>query len=221
MIFHPCENARFITNNVNVTFNWTGEFVGDITDYVNQLPAIKGKKLFVLYPSNQYIILESYNTTTHIIELIKRVYGMYSIPYNFCIYKKKQYIMYMYTPFVEIEYSALRKKKDEISEDERRIIFLHSILGVKGKTIKIVDPNDHNNCIITSNCKYSSIDYERNKLSSTCMDKFFGNYHQLYNTSLFFKDNSKIDYIRSLMSNENYWWFQEIEKRIEQLVQIT
>lgn len=214
LIFHPCENGRFITNTCENTFQWTGEYIGDVTSSLNQLPAMKSAKLFIISPANQYVILDKYDVKTHIINIIKRIYGMYMIPYNLCMYKKKQYFMYQYIPFTEIEYTAYRKKQETINDDERRVIFLHWILGVKGKIIRTT-------CGRTlSHCKYSTIDYIKNDLSSHCMDKFFSDYHHLYNTSLFFKNIDKINAIRNLMNESNYWWFQEIEKRINQLVNI-
>ena len=221
MIFNQNENIRFVKNKNENEFSWSGEYIGDITNLVNQIPAIKGNKLFFLYPADQYIIIKKYEPIVHIIEIIKRIYDFKIIPYNICTYKKKKYIMYLYVPFHEIEYTLNKKKQNEITEDERRIYFLYWILGIKGKILKIFihDPsNQYNNQIIVSNGKYSSIDYEKNKMTKGCMNKMFKNYQELYNTSLFFKNNEKIDLIRSLMSNENYWWFQEIEKRIEQIV---
>lgn len=216
LIFHPCENGRFITNIQEECFRWTGEYIGDVTSSLNQLPAMKSAKLYIISPANQYVVLEKYDVKTHIINLIKRIYGMFTIPYNLCLYKKKQYIMYQYIPFVEIEYTAFRKKQEDINDDERRIIFLHWILGVKGKMLRIVGGYN----ISLSHSKYSEIDYIKSNISSHTMDKFFGDYHSWYNTSLFFKDTDKINAIRNLMNESNYWWFQEIEKRINQLVNI-
>lgn len=224
MIFHPKENGIFVRNFNEHPFKWSGEYIGDITNLVNKIPAVKGRKLFYASPANQYVILEKYDTKTHIIEMIKRVLCMYSVPYNICTYKKKNYFMYLYVPFNEIEYSYGRKKKEDITEEERKIFFLHYILGVKGKTVRIYVSSENNgyngDFIVLSNGRYSNVDYDRNTISSNAINKFFGDYQTFYNTSLFFKDDLKIDMIRNLMSQENYWWFQEIEKRIEQLVSI-
>lgn len=225
MIFHPSENGRFVRNFCEHPFQWTGENIGDVTSFLNPIPAIKGNKLFFMNPANQYVILQKYDTLTHIIELIKRIYGMYMIPYNICIYKNKPHIMYSYTPFNEVEYSINRKKKEDITDDERKIFFFHWMLGIKGKTIKVYnyDPNSGYNgtYIIMSNRKYSSIDYEKNKMSNAAAKRFFGNYHILYNNASFFNDESKLSLIRELMNDTNYWWFQEIERRIKQHVKIT
>lgn len=216
LIFHPCENNRFVTNLQQVSFQWTGEYIGDVTECLNQLPAMKNTKLYFISPANQYVILEKYDPKTHIINMIKRIYGMKMIPYNLCIYKKKEYIMYQYMPFIELPYTAYRKKATEINEDERQVIFLHWILGVKGKMIRVV--GDYN--ITISHSKYSNVDYTKNDISSYTMDKFFGNYHTWYNTALFFKDIDKINSIRNIMNETNYWWFQEIDRRINQVVNI-
>lgn len=225
MIFHPSENGRFVRNFCERPFQWTGENIGDVTSFLNQIPAIKGNKLFFMNPANQYVILQKYDTLTHLIELIKRIYGMYMIPYNICIYKNKLHMMYSYTPFNEIEYSINKKKKEDITEDERKIFFFHWMLGVKGKTIKVynydINLGYNGTYIIMSNRKYSSIDYDKNKMSDSAAKKFFGNYHILYNTALFFNDETKLGIIRELMNTDNYWWFQEIERRIKQHVKIT
>lgn len=222
MIFDPIVNSRFIKNFSESTFQWTGDDIGDITNMLNSIPAIKGVKLFHLYPANQYVILKKYEPRLHMIELMKRFFGLNLIPYNLCTYRKKQYIMYLYVPFHEVEYNIRCKKKDEITDDERKIYFFHSILGIKGKMVKIYTTSTDGTIqpIILSNGNYSTIDYKKNEMTSFAMSKFFGNYHVLYNISLFFKDQEKVDGVRSLMTTENYWWFQEIEKRIEQIVPI-
>lgn len=222
LIFHPSENGRFITNFNQNAFQWTGEFIGDVTNNLNELPALRGTKLFFIFPACQYVILEKYDTKTHLIHLIKRIYEMNIIPYNLCIYKKKQYFMYQYAPFNEMNYTAFKKNKSEITDDERKIFFLHWILGVKGKTLAVTsyDSNLGNKILIISHGKYSGIDYERNKPSTAAMDKFFGEYYILHSISAFFKNEEKIESIRLLMSNNNYWWFQEIEKRILEVVNI-
>lgn len=225
MIFHPSETNRFVRIFCDRPFQWTGENIGDVTNFLNPVPAIKGNKLFYLNPTNQYVILKKYETLTHIIELIKRIYEMYIIPYNICTYKNKLYIMYCYTPLNEMEYSINKKKKDEITETERKIFFFHWMLGVKGKTVKIynydVTCGYNGTYIIVSNSKYSSIDYERNKLSDSAAKRFFGDYHILYNIAMFFNDETKLSAVRELINDDNYWWFQEIERRIKQHVKIT
>lgn len=215
MILKPHENIRLVKNFCEKHIQWSGEYIGDITNLVNQIPALKGNKLFYMYPINQYVILKKYEIVDHLIELIKYIFEMNIIPYNFCKYKKKTYIMYLYEPFKEFEINYAKTKKTEITDDHRKIYFLHWILGVKGKTLKIYS-DEHFTFFSTS--KYSKINYERNDMTKSAINKFFSNYQNLYQTSLFFKNQEKIDKIRNLMSADNYWWFQEIEKRIEQIV---
>lgn len=214
MIFHPNENLRFISNQSNIGFQWTGEFLGEIDHLVNQIPAMKGTKLFQLYPANQYVILTKYDTKTHIIELIKRIYGLYIIPYNLCIYKKKQYIMYLYIPFNEIQYSLHKKKKDEVSDDERIIFFFHWMLGVKGRAIQIYINGGGSNSIIISSGKYSSVNYQNTQLSQGAINKFFGTYHNFQDMAAKFNVVEKLDQIRALMNDSNFWWFEEFQNRI-------
>lgn len=225
MIFHPSENGRFIRNFYSTPFNWTGENIGDVTQYLNPIPAIKGNKLFLMTPVNQYVILQKYDVMTHLIEIMKRIFGLYGVPYNICIYKNKPQIMYMYTPFNEMEYSMVKKKKEDITDEERKIFFFHWMLGIKGKIIKIYpyDPilGYNGNYIIASNRKYSSINYEANRLSDASASKFFGNYHVMYNTAVFFNSPEKLGLIRQYMNDQNDWWYQEIERRIKQYVSIS
>ena len=111
MIFHPSENGRFVKKTSDQCFQWTGEFIGEVSSMLNEIPAIKGNKLYYLSPVNQYVILQRYDTKTHIIELIKRIYSLPMIPYNLCYFNNKKYIMYSYTPFNEIEYILWQRKK--------------------------------------------------------------------------------------------------------------
>ena len=225
MIFHPSENIRFIHNFQEYPFNWTGDNIGDVTDYLNPIPALKGNKLFYMYHANQYVILQKYDVLTHLVELMKRIFGMNLVPYNLCIYKNKSHIMYLYIPFNEIEYSMIKKKKEDITDEERRIFFFHWMLGIKGKIIKVYVNNSLNGSdgsyIIASNRKYTCINYEVNKLSDSAAKKFFGNYHTMFNTAAFFNDSEKLGTIREYMNYENDWWYQEIERRIKQHVSIT
>lgn len=214
MIFCPSENTRFIKRQTDTVFQWTGEFVGEVDCVINQIPAMKGTKLFQLYPVNQYVILQQYDTRTHIIELIKRIYGMNIIPYNLCIYKKKKHIMYLYVPFNEIQYSLHKKKKDEVSESERIVFFFHWMLGVKGKAVQVYINGTGSNSIVISCGKYSTIDYNKTQLSQGSISKFFGTYHGFQNMASKFNDNNKLDQIRALMTDVNYWWFDAIQNRI-------
>lgn len=214
MIFSPSENNRFIKRQSNTGFQWTGEFVGEVDSLINQIPAMKGTKLFQLYPVNQYVILQRYDTRTHIIELIKRIYGMNIIPYNLCKYKKKDYIMYLYVPFNEIHYSLYGKKKDEVSDNERIVFFFHWILGVKGKAVQVYINGTGSNSIVISTGKYSTVDYASTQLTQGSINKFFGTYHVFQNMATRFNDTTKLDQIRALMTNVNYWWFDAIQDRI-------
>lgn len=225
MIFHPSENGRFIRNFCECPFNWTGENIGDVTGYLNSIPALKGNKLFFMHPANQYVILQKYDVLTHLVELMKRIFGMNLVPYNICVYKNKPHIMYLYIPFNEMEYSMVRKKKEDITDEERKIFFFHWMLGVKGKIIKVYVHNSKQgydgSYIIASNRKYSSINYDANKLSDAAARKFYGNYQTMFNTAAFFNDSEKLGIIREYMNYENDWWYQEIERRIKQYVSIT
>ena len=217
LIFDPTYSVLFVKNNTNRIFEWTGEFIGDITNFTNKIPAMKGKNLFFFHPSNQYVILEKYETSTHIIEMIKRIYEFNMIPYNICLYRKKYYFMYQYIPFTEYEYSPNKKKKVDINDQERKIYILHWLLGVKGKVSRITI----NDCYITiSKGKYTKINYIKNDVSNASLQRYFIDYHHLYNIVSLFKDDLKLDKMRSLFSLENYWWFQEIEKRMERIVEI-
>jgi hypothetical protein len=214
MIFSPNENGRFIKRQTDTVFQWTGDFVGEIDYLINQIPAIKGTKLFQLYPANQYVILQRYDTRTHIIELIKRIYGLNIIPYNLCIYKKKKHIMYLYVPFNEIQYSLYKTKKDEVSDSERIIFFLHWMLGVKGKAVQVYINGTGSNSIIISCGKYSTVNYSNTQLTQGAINKFFGTYHTFQNMAAKFNDITKMDQVRALMTNDNYWWFEAIQDRI-------
>lgn len=214
MIFCPESNIRFIKNQTNIGFQWTGEFIGEVDSLINQIPAIKGIKLFQLYPINQYVILQPYDTRTHIIELIKRIYELNIIPYNLCTYKKKNYIMYMYVPFNEIQHSLYKKKKEEISDNERIIFFFHWMLGVKGKTVQVYLNGQCSNSIIISIGKYSPINYANTELTQFIINKFFGTYHTFQNMALKFNNNDKLDKVRALMTESNFWWFESIQNRI-------
>lgn len=224
MIFNPSENGRFIRNFNDFPFNWTGENIGDVTECLNQIPALKGNKLFYMYQTKQYVILQKYDTLTHLVEIMKRIFGLKIVPYNICIYKKKPYIMYSYIPFNEVNYNMHKLKKEQITDEERKIFFFHWMLGIKGKVIKVYTTNKENNYdgsyIVISNRKYSSINYETNKLSNAAAKKFFGSYQNLYNTALFFNDEEKLGLIRLYMNYENDWWFQEIERRLKQNISI-
>ena len=211
MIFHPSENSKFIINNGHLDVNWNGEFIGEVSNFLNKLPSVRGTKLFVMYPSNRYVVLQKYDTKTHIIELIKRIYEMPMIPYVLCKFKNKDYIMYQYIPFNEIQYTLWKKKKDEITDEERVIFFLHWMLGVRGKFISAYHKDRY---ITLSNGKYSNIDYEKTEMKPATINKFFGTYRNFQRVALFFNDDEKMDAIRSLMTTENYWWFQEIQRRV-------
>lgn len=225
MIFHPSENGRFIRNFQEFPFSWSGDNIGDVTNYLNPIPALKGNKLFFMNYANQYVVLQKYDVLTHLIEIMKRIFEMNLVPYNICIYKNKPHIMYLYVPFNEMEYSIGKKKKEDIVDDERRIFFFHWMLGVKGKTIKVYVHNNLNgydgSYIIISNRKYSCVNYETNKLSDSAAKKFFGDYQTMFNTASFFNSSEKLGSIREYMNYENDWWYQEIERRIKQHVNIT
>lgn len=214
MIFHPYENNRFIKNHCESQFQWTGEFIGEVSGILNEIPALKGNKLYYLSPANQYVMLQRYDVKTHTIELIKRIYGLPMIPYNLCLFKNKQYIMYSYTPFNEIEYSLWRKKKEEITDGERYLFFFHWMLGVKGKIVRAHVDMFTGGSVIMSSGKYSAIDFVGTDMTQTKINKFFGDYRTFQNTGMFFNRLDKIDEIRNIISQQNYWWFQEIEKRI-------
>lgn len=214
MIFHPSENWRFVKKTNDCSFSWSGEFIGEVSELLNEIPAIKGNKLYYLSPANQYVILQRYDTKTHIIELIKRIYGLPMIPYNLCHFKNKQYIMYSYTPFNEIEYTLWKRKKDEITDSERLLFFFHWMLGVNGKIVRAYIDGHSGGSVTMSNGKYSPIDYKNTDMTQAKINKYFGTYRNFQNTSIFFNRLEKIDTIRSLMTYENYWWFQEIEFRI-------
>uniref|UniRef100_A0A6C0BEE0 Uncharacterized protein n=1 Tax=viral metagenome TaxID=1070528 RepID=A0A6C0BEE0_9ZZZZ len=218
LIFDPNFSVLFVKNSSTKVFEWNGEFIGDITALINKIPAMKGRNLFYFYPMNQYFILQKYDPTTHIIEMIKRIYGFHMIPYNTCIYRKKSYFMYQYVPFNELEYSPYKKKSVDIIDDERKIYILHWLLGVKGKFSRIMISNSEH--IFISKGKYTSINYEKNDVSSASLKRFFVDYTHLYNIVSTFREDIKIDKMRSLFTLENYWWFQEIEKRMERIVNI-
>lgn len=218
MIFKPHENMRFVVNFKDTPFTWSGENIGDVTEVLNVVPAVKGNKLFYMSPANQYVILRKYDGITHTIELLKRIFEMKLVPYNLCFYKKKSYIMYLYAPFNEIEYSFLRKKSLEITNDEKKIFFFHWLLGVKGKTLKVFT-ND-GGYVILSNGRYSDINYIKNNINDRNISKIFGDYQQLYNISEPFKDENKINSMYTLMYENNNWWFQEIKKRLDDIVVI-
>lgn len=214
MIFHPSENGRFIKKTAENSFYWTGEFIGEVSGMLNEIPSVKGNKLYYLSPANQYVILQKYDTKTHIIELIKRIYELPMIPYNLCYFKNKQYIMYSYTPFNEIEYTLWQRKKEEITDGERLLFFFHWMLGIKGKVIRAYTDCYSGGSVIMSNGKYSVIDYNNTDMTQAKINKYFGTYRSFQNTAMFFNRLEKIDAIRSVMNHENYWWFQEIERRI-------
>lgn len=215
MIFHPSENGRFIKSQADGYFQWTGDFIGEVSGILNAIPAVKGNKLYYLSPANQYVTLQKYDTKTHIIELIKRIYGLPMIPYNLCHFKNKKYIMYSYTPFNEIEYTLWQRKKNEINDVERRIFFFHWMLGVKGKIVRAYINGHSGDSVTMSNGKYSTIDYIATDMTQAKINKYFDNYRNFQNIGMFFNSIEKIDAIRGLMSQENYWWFQEMEKRIK------
>lgn len=215
MIFHPNENGRFINFNSGINFTWNGEHIGEISPFISKIPAVKGNNLFYVNGINQYVILKIYNPRTHIIEMIKRVYELPMIPYNICTYKGRTYIVYSYKPFNEIEYSLWRKKKEDITDAERIIFFFHWILGVKGKIVRAYLNGTSGDSVVMSNGSYSEIDYNKNEISQAKIMKYFGDYKVFQNVGSFFYDDLKIDRIRDIVSQQNYWWFQEIESRIK------
>lgn len=214
MIFHPSENGRFVKSQSSLPFIWNGEFIGEVSGMLNSIPAVKGNKLYYLSPANQYVILQRYDVKTHIIELVKRIYGLPMIPYNLCYFKNKQYIMYSYTPFNEIEYTLWQRKKEEINDSERLLFFFHWMLGIRGKIVRAYMDGHSGGSVIMSNGKYSAIDYSGTDMTQAKINKYFGTYRNFQNTGMYFNRADKIDAIRSLMTCENYWWFQEIDKRI-------
>lgn len=220
MIFDPNYSVCFVKNTVDSYFEWTGNFIGDLTKSLNKVPALKRKNLFYLYPTQQYVILEKYDTKTHIVELIKQIYKLNMIPYNLCIYKKRHYFMYRYIPFSQTEYSPNKKKIDQINDDERKIFVLHWILGIKGKYTRIDIPSDKNNImgnITISKGKYTDINYEKNDFSSAAIHRYFYGLDHLKSIISEFKNEDDLEKIRCLFSQENYWWYQEIEKRLERM----
>lgn len=219
LIFDPNHSVFFAKNTVDRYFQWTGDYIGDATNVVNRIPALKGKPLFYLHPTQQYVILQKYDTKTHIIEKIKQIYGMNMIPYNICTYKKRQYFMYRYIPYTQKEYSPNRKKINFITDDERKVFTLHWILGVKGKYLQISYENQDMNSQITtftiSKGKYSDINYEKNDFSSAAIHRYFHNLDHFKSFITEFKNEDDLEKIQCLFSQENYWWYQEIEKRLE------
>ncbi len=215
MIFHPCENGRFVNSNIGTFFNWTGDYIGEISGFISKIPAVKGNNLYFVNGLNQYVILKKYNTRTHIIEMIKRIYQLPIIPYNLCNYKNRAYFVYLYTPFNEIEYTLWKRKKDEITDGERIIFFLHWILGVRGKIVRAYINGSNSDSIILSNGSYSEIDYSKNDITQAKISRYFDSYTVFQSVGSFFYDEVKIQYIRDLMNDQNYWWFQEIERRIK------
>jgi hypothetical protein len=123
--------------------------------------------------------------------------------------------MYSYTPFNEIEYTLWQRKKEEITDSERVIFFFHWMLGVKGKVVRAYMDGHGGGSVTLSNGKYSAIDFNKNDMSQAKINKYFDNYRSFQNTGMLFNVTEKIDSIRLLMTHENYWWFQEIERRIK------
>ncbi len=212
LIFDPNYSVCFVKNTADRYFDWTGNYVGDLTDFLNKIPALKGKNLFYLHPTKQYVILEKYDTKTHIVEMVKQIYGMNMIPYNLCTYKKRHYFMYRYIPLTQTEYSPNKKKLDQITNDERMIFVLHWILGIKGKYVRI---EDNNLKIVLSKGKYSDINYEKNDFSSASIHRYFYSLDHFKSVINEFRDEDDLEKIQCLFSQQNYWWYQEIEKRLE------
>lgn len=211
LIFDPNYSMFFSSNFTQGSIQWTGDDIGDVTNILNKVPALKGKNMFCIQPSNQHILLEKYTTHTHIIETIKRIYQMDMIPYNICTYKKKKYIMYQYIPFNEYEYNPTKKKQFSINEIEKKLIAFHWILGVKGK---IVLARSSNGDVIMSKSKYSNVNYLANDIKPNILRKVFGDYNNFISYVNLFFDSNKLALISEVFSHETYKWFYEIKERI-------
>jgi len=215
LIFNPEYSSFFTKNCASLYLTLNGEYIGDITHQVNKIPSMKNTNLFYSGPSNQYVILQKYDIGTHIIECIKQIYNFNIVPYNICIYKNKKYILYDYIPFTQQEYSLNKKKYVEVTDQERRIFLLHWLLGIKGK---ISNYNMNGINIVFSKGKYSKVDYDKNAMSNASLYRFFLDHDHLYIMLQFFKDDEKLNKIRLLFSDENYWWYQQIENKLESIV---
>jgi hypothetical protein len=207
LIFSPIHNEIFVKNYHSTKIAWNdGSHIGDIDKIVNPIPAKKGKKIFYLYPSNQYVILEKYNIITHYVEIIKSIYNLYSIPFNICTYKKKEYICYKYVPFCQFN-QKLNKKI--ITNDERIIHIFHWIIGMKGKISKIVTTSGD---IYISKGSY----IETNVFSKLQMKRCFSDFKFFNDTLSIFKDEKKLYKVRNLLEDKNYSWFYDINKRLNE-----
>lgn len=210
LIFQPIINNTFIKNYCSGYLTWNGGYIDEIKNYVNKIPAKLNKKLFLISPANQFITLEPYTFINHYIECIKVIFGLNCIPYNICLYKGIQYIMYSSQPEFEFTYSLLTKN-GPISDCEKRNYLFHWILGVRGKFMCLKNGDQY---IYYSRANYGNINSKRNNLSKNAIKRIFGNVDEIRRILHSFIDEEKIYNLRCLLEVKNYEWFYSINTRI-------
>lgn len=214
LIFHTSCNNMFIKTQCGFMIRWNGEFIGEIKDFANKIPALKGKRLFLLYPANQYISLEPYTFINHYVECIKVILGMNSLPFNTCTYKNKQYIVYDSYPEYDTIYCLSKKNSNDINDEERKIYLFHWLLGLRGKFMCRRTTDGY---IYYSRSGYGNFNPKRNDISKAAIKKLFGGingYDEIKRVLLLFLTRDRIYNLRCFLETHNYEWFYNINQRI-------
>lgn len=211
LVFHPSCNDMFIKNYCESKFVWNGSDIGEISSFVNRIPALKSKKIFYLFPAQQYISLEPYTVLNHYIECIKPIFGIRQIPFNICTYKSRKYIMYVSYPEYETIYSLMKKKPHEITDEERKIYLFHWILGVRGKYMRVRTTSGY---FYFSRASYGSVNLKRNDISKSAVRLLFGTLDVVRRNFNDYINEDNIYKLRCLLETHNYNWFYDINSRI-------
>lgn len=214
LIFHTSCNNMFIKNQCGFMIIWNGEFIGEIKDYANKIPALQRKKLFLIYPANQYISLEPYTFINHYVECIKVILGMNCLPFNTCTYKGKQYIMYESYPEYDTIYSFSQKNSALITDEERKIYLFHWILGLRGKYMYRRTSNGY---YYYSRSSYGNFNPKRNEISKAAIKKIFGGvngFDEIRRVLMLFLTKERMYNLRCFLEKHNYEWFYAINQRV-------
>jgi hypothetical protein len=95
------------------------------------------------------------------------------------------------------------------------------MLGIKGKTVQVYLNGSYSNSISISCGRYSAINFTKTQIRQYDINKYFDTYNTFQNMAIKFNDLQKIDQIRMLMTDINYWWFDEIQNRILSVIKPT
>jgi hypothetical protein len=206
-------HARFFNKFYHVSLLFNGSDINDVGFFSNNIPCkIKDKLFYYFDPikGSSYFMAKRYDETTHLIEQLKMIFGIISVPYDIGTVNGIKCFLYECYPEHEHEHNISNINPNILSDNERFLGIFHWLIGVKGKYWM----RKYNECNMIYSIGPYLVDDKKSELTKIGIKRFIPNIEYKRRLNLFFNTDLKKEQLCDLLFKNHYNWYMSIINRL-------